>query len=264
MLVDRLGEDDTISIVTYAGNAGVKLLPTNGTEKIKIRDAINSLNSGGSTNGSAGIRKAYELARENFVEKGCNRVLLGTDGDLNVGITNDSDLVDLIKEEANSGVFLTVLGFGTGNLKDAKMEKIADNGNGNYAYIDSAREAHKVLVEQMSGSLVTIAKNVKIQVEFNPQQVGAYRLLGYENRVMAAREFRNNLKDAGEIGAGHTVTASMKSCQNRLLKSSQPRKRQKQTRSNHVSSISRISRMLLQTLSQKKNLPMPRLKLKPM
>ena len=207
MMVDRLTENDTVSIVTYAGNAGICLLPTNGMEKAKIRKAIAGLGAGGSTHGSAGINKAYELAAANFIEDGTNRVILGTDGDLNVGITADQDLVTLITEKAASGTYLTVLGFGTGNLKDAKMEKIANNGNGIYAYIDNSREAHKVLVEQMSGSLVTIAKNVKIQLEFNPTQVGAYRLLGYENRVMAAKEFRDNQKDAGEIGAGHTVTA---------------------------------------------------------
>lgn len=207
LLTDQLTENDQISIVTYAGNAGLKLPSTNGTDKQTIRDAIRSLQSGGSTHGSAGIKLAYEIARQNMIEGGVNRVLLATDGDLNVGITADESLVDLITEEASGGVFLTVLGFGTGNLKDAKLEKIADHGNGVYAYLDSMREARKVLLEQMSASLVTIAKDVKIQIEFNPQHVREYRLIGYENRVMAAEDFRNDAKDAGEIGAGHSVVA---------------------------------------------------------
>jgi secreted protein with Ig-like and vWFA domain len=207
MMVDHLSENDTVSIVTYAGDAGVRLEPTNGTNKKKILDAIDSLGSGGSTNGAAGIEAAYRLAQQNFVKDGANRVILMTDGDLNVGVTSDEALVALIKEKAASGVFLTVLGFGTGNLKDAKLEGLADNGNGIYGYIDSLGEAHKVLVEQMSGSLVTIAKDVKIQIEFNPAQVAGYRLIGYENRVMANQDFANDRKDAGDIGAGHTVTA---------------------------------------------------------
>ncbi len=207
MMVDHLGESDTVSIVTYAGDAGVKLEPTNGANKKKILDAIDSLQSGGSTNGAAGIEVAYRLAQQNFVKEGANRVILMTDGDLNVGVTSDEALVNIIKEKAASGVFLTVLGFGTGNLKDGKLEGLADNGNGIYGYIDSLGEAHKVLVEQMSGNLVTIAKDVKIQIEFNPAQVAGYRLIGYENRVMANQDFANDRKDAGEIGAGHTVTA---------------------------------------------------------
>jgi Ca-activated chloride channel family protein len=207
MMADHLSENDTVSIVTYAGNAGVRLEPTNGSNKKKILEAIDSLQSGGSTNGAAGIDVAYRLAQQNFAKEGANRVILMTDGDLNVGVTSDEALVALIKEKAASGVFLTVLGFGTGNLKDSKLEGLADNGNGIYGYIDSIREAHKVLVEQMSGSLVTIAKDVKIQLEFNPAQVAGYRLIGYENRVMANQDFANDRKDAGEIGAGHTVTA---------------------------------------------------------
>lgn len=207
MMLNELDENDRISIVTYASNAGVRLQPTSGDQKMKIRDVIEGLNADGSTNGSAGIEKAYALAAANFVENGTNRVVLATDGDLNVGTTDDESLVKLIKQKAAEKVFLTVLGFGTGNLKDSKLEKLADNGNGSYAYIDSMREARRVLVEQMSGSLVTIAKDVKFQVEFNPAEVAAYRLLGYENRKMANADFRNPKKDAGDIGAGHCVTA---------------------------------------------------------
>ena len=207
MLVEQLTENDKVAIVTYAGDAGVKLAPTSGDQKDRIRAAIDSLSAGGSTNGSAGIEVAYRLAQEAFVKGGSNRVLLATDGDLNVGITDDAALVGLIKEKAGSGVFLTVLGFGQGNLQDEKMEKLADNGNGVYAYVDGAREARKVLVEQLTGSTVTIAKDVKIQIEFNPAHVAAYRLLGYENRLLAARDFKDDTKDAGEVGAGHGVTA---------------------------------------------------------
>lgn len=207
MLVDQLTENDKVAIVTYAGDAGVKLPPTSGDQKPRIRAAIDALSAGGSTNGSAGIEVAYRLAQEAFVKGGSNRVLLATDGDLNVGITDDAALVGLIREKAGSGVFLTVLGFGQGNLQDEKMEKLADNGNGIYAYVDGAREARKVLVEQLTGSTVTIAKDVKIQIEFNPARVAAYRLLGYENRLLAARDFKDDTKDAGEVGAGHGVTA---------------------------------------------------------
>jgi Ca-activated chloride channel homolog len=207
LLVAELGENDRVSIVTYAGYAGLRLPPTRGHERAKIAGVIDSLSAGGSTNGSAGIELAYEQATSSFVEGGTNRVILCTDGDLNVGVTSDEALVELIKKKAAGGTFLTVLGFGEGNLKDAKMEKLADNGNGMYAYIDSVREAKKVLVEQLTGSTITIAKDVKIQIEFNPAAIAAYRLLGYENRVMAAQDFNNDKKDAGEIGAGHTVTA---------------------------------------------------------
>lgn len=207
MLVEELTENDSVAIVTYAGDAGVKLPATSGDQKGKILAAIESLSSGGSTHGSAGINLAYEQAAERFIPGGVNRVILATDGDLNVGVTSDEALVDLIKQRAAGGTFLTVLGFGEGNLQDAKMEKIADNGNGIYAYIDGAREARKVLVEQLTSSTITIAKDVKIQVEFNPVQVASYRLIGYENRIMAAEDFRNDRKDAGEIGAGHSVTA---------------------------------------------------------
>jgi Ca-activated chloride channel family protein len=207
MLVDQLTENDKVAIVTYAGDAGLKLAPTSGDQKARIRGAIEALAAGGSTNGSAGIELAYAQAAEAFVKGGSNRVVLATDGDLNVGVTSDAALVELIKQKASGGVFLTVLGYGQGNLQDEKMEKLADNGNGIYAYIDGAREARKVLVEQLTGSTVTSAKDVKIQVEFNPAQVAAYRLLGYENRIMAAKDFKDDTKDAGEIGAGHGVTA---------------------------------------------------------
>ncbi len=207
MLVEQLGEDDRVAIVTYAGDAGVKLESTGGHERETILAAINSLSSGGSTHGSAGIQLAYDRATSHFIDGGTNRVILATDGDLNVGITDDDQLVKLIQDKAKTGVFLTVLGFGTGNLKDAKLEKLADKGNGIYAYIDSLREARKVLMEQLTGSLMTIAKDVKLQLEFNPAEVKQYRLIGYENRTMAAADFHNDKKDAGEIGAGHTVTA---------------------------------------------------------
>ena len=207
MMSRQLGENDRVSIVTYAGNAGVALEPTNGTQTSTINSAIERLSSGGSTHGSAGIELAYQLAQQNFIRGGVNRVMLATDGDLNVGVTSDDALVSLIKGKAAEGVFLTVLGFGTGNLKDGKLEKLADNGNGVYSYIDSTREAHRVLVDQLSGSLVTIAKDVKIQIEFNPAEVKSYRLLGYENRMLETKDFDNDAKDAGEIGAGHTVTA---------------------------------------------------------
>lgn len=207
MLVGELNENDKVTMVTYAGNAGLKLPPTRGHEKETIIAAIDSLQSGGSTHGSAGISLAYEVAAAQFIKGGTNKVILATDGDLNVGITDDAQLVDLITKKAKTGVYLTVLGVGTGNLKDAKMERLANNGNGIYAYLDTVKEARKVLVEEMSGSLVTIAKDVKIQLEFNPNYVHSYRLLGYENRVMANQDFRNDAKDAGEIGAGHSVTA---------------------------------------------------------
>ena len=207
MMTQQLGENDRVSIVTYAGNAGVVLEPTTGDNTDTITDAIEKLSPGGSTHGSAGIELAYKLAQQNFITDGVNKVILATDGDLNVGITDDNSLVKLIKQKASEGVFLTVLGFGTGNLQDGKLEKLADNGNGHYAYIDSNREAHRVLVQQLSGSLVTIAKDVKIQIEFNPAEVKSYRLVGYENRMLATKDFDDDRKDAGEIGAGHTVTA---------------------------------------------------------
>ncbi|MBI4569099.1 MAG: VWA domain-containing protein, partial [Planctomycetes bacterium] len=203
----ELGENDRVAVVVYAGASGLALPSTSGLAQREIQAAIDRLNAGGSTNGGAGIRLAYRVAREHFVKGGANRVILCTDGDFNVGVTNRADLVRLVEEQAKSGVFLTVLGFGMGNLKDATLEQLADKGNGNYAYIDTLKEAEKVLVTQMSGTLVTIAKDVKVQIEFNPAAVAAYRLIGYENRVLAARDFNDDRKDAGEIGAGHTVTA---------------------------------------------------------
>jgi len=207
MLVRELTEDDRVAIVTYAETTGVRLESTNAGNKAKILDSIDSLTAGGRTNGGAGIQLAYEEALKHFRRDGTNRVILATDGDLNVGITQDDELVRLIRDKKESGVLLTVLGVGTGNLKDSKLEKLADKGNGSYAYLDSVREARRVLVEQIAGSLVTIAKDVKIQVEFNPAEVASYRLIGYENRRLAARDFDDDRKDAGEIGAGHHVTA---------------------------------------------------------
>ncbi|HIJ65417.1 MAG TPA: DUF3520 domain-containing protein [Candidatus Hydrogenedentes bacterium] len=207
LLVDQLGEADTVSMVVYAGASGLVLPPTSGENREAILDALDRLKSGGSTNGGAGIQLAYDTAVGSFIQGGINRVILATDGDFNVGTTNQGDLIRLIEQRAKSGVFLTVLGFGMGNIKDSTLEKLADKGNGNYAYIDTLNEARKVLVEQIGGTLVTIAKDVKIQIEFNPAQVRAYRLIGYENRILAAEDFNDDTKDAGEIGAGHTVTA---------------------------------------------------------
>jgi len=207
MLTKQLRPDDRVAIVTYAGASGLVLPSTPGEGQATILNAIGRLQSGGSTNGGAGIELAYKVAQENFLREGANRVILATDGDFNVGTTDRGSLDRLIEEKAKSGVFLTVLGVGEGNLKDAMMEQLADKGNGQYAYLDTEREARKVLVDQVSGTLVTIAKDVKIQIDFNPAQVGAYRLIGYENRVLAAQDFDDDTKDAGEIGAGHTVTA---------------------------------------------------------
>ena len=207
LLTNQLGENDHISIAVYAGAAGLVLPSTACDDDQAILEALDMLQSGGSTAGGAGIQLAYETATENFIEGGINRVILATDGDFNVGISDRGSLVRMIEDKAKSGVFLTVLGFGMGNIKDSTLEQLADKGNGNYAYIDSIDEARKVLVEEMGGTLVTIAKDVKIQVEFNPDQVAAYRLIGYENRLLAAEDFNDDTKDAGEIGAGHTVTA---------------------------------------------------------
>ena len=206
-LVENLSNDDRVAIVTYAGSSGLVLDSTSGKEKREILAAISNLRSGGSTNGSGGIKLAYETARQNFLKGGNNRVILCTDGDFNVGVTDQGGLQKLIETERESGVFLSVLGFGRGNLKDSTMETLADKGNGNYAYIDSISEGRKVLVEQMGSTLFTIAKDVKIQVEFNPARVAGYRLIGYENRLLAKEDFNNDKIDAGEIGAGHTVTA---------------------------------------------------------
>ena len=207
ILVSRMREDDQIAIATYAGEAGLKLNSTSGSERKAIQQAIDSLQSGGSTNGAAGINIAYDAAIQSFIKGGANRVILCTDGDFNVGVSDDNTLVEMIQEKAASGVFLSVFGFGMGNLKDAKLEKLADKGNGNYGYIDGLGEARKVFGEQLSGTLITVAKDVKLQLEFNNSTVGAYRLIGYENRVLAAKDFDDDTKDAGEIGAGHTVTA---------------------------------------------------------
>ena len=207
LLADQLTENDRVSMVVYAGASGLVLPPTTGDHRAAIRNALEQLSAGGSTNGGSGIQLAYSIAMQNFVEGGTNRVILATDGDWNVGVTNQGDLVRLIEEKAKSGIFLSVLGFGTGNYKDDTMEQLADKGNGNYAYIDTLAEARKVLVEQMAGTLCTIAKDVKIQIEFNPARVAGYRLIGYENRLLAKEDFTDDKKDAGEIGAGHTVTA---------------------------------------------------------
>jgi Ca-activated chloride channel homolog len=207
MLVDQLRAQDKVSMVVYAGNAGLVLSPTSGSEKIKIKEAIDRLEAGGSTAGGAGIRLAYETARQNFLKNGNNRVILCTDGDFNVGVSSDAALEDIIEKERKSGVFLTVLGYGMGNYKDNKMQKLADKGNGNHAYIDGMLEAKKVLVNEFGGTLFTIAKDVKLQLEFNPAHVQAYRLIGYENRLLNKEDFNNDQKDAGELGSGHTVTA---------------------------------------------------------
>ena len=207
MLVDHLGENDRVAIVVYAGASGLVLPSTNCDRKEQVLAALDRLSAGGSTNGGAGIQLAYQTAVSHFIKGGTNRVLLATDGDFNVGVSNRGDLTRLIEQKAKSGVFLTVLGFGNGNLQDATLEQLSGKGNGTYAYIDSAREARKVMVEQIGGTLLTIAKDVKIQVEFNPARIGAYRLIGYENRMLAHRDFNDDKKDAGEIGAGLTVTA---------------------------------------------------------
>lgn len=207
MLVDQLDENDRVAIAVYAGASGLVLPSTPASDRLTIVSALDHLQAGGSTNGGEGIRLAYHTAVQNLIQGGVNRVILCTDGDFNIGITDRSQLVDLIQQEAKRGVFLSVLGFGTGNLKDATMEQLADKGNGNYGYIDSLTEARKLLVEDALGTLVTIAKDVKIQVDFNPEHVQAYRLIGYENRMLQTEDFRDDKKDAGEIGAGHTVTA---------------------------------------------------------
>jgi Ca-activated chloride channel family protein len=207
MLLEELHERDTVAIVTYAGESGVALPPTSCERKAVVQDAIDRLRAGGSTNGAAGIQQAYEVARQAFLKDGANRVVLATDGDFNVGVTSREDLLALIEREAKSGVFLTCLGFGMGNLKDATLEALADRGNGVYGYVDSTREARKLLVEGASGTLVTVAKDAKVQVEFNPTKVAAYRLVGYDNRRLAPQDFADDRKDAGEVGAGHAVTA---------------------------------------------------------
>lgn len=207
LLVNELREQDRVAIVVYAGSAGLVLPSTPGSEKDAIMDAIEQLEAGGSTAGGAGLRLAYDVARRSHLRDGNNRVILATDGDFNIGVSSDAEMIRLIEERRGQGTFLTVLGFGTGNLKDSKMEALADHGNGNYAYIDGLDEARKVLVEELGGTLLTVARDVKLQVEFNPAHVRAYRLIGYENRLLAAEDFDDDRKDAGELGAGHTVTA---------------------------------------------------------
>lgn len=207
LLAEELTEKDKVSIITYAGSDTIVLEGVSGDEKEKITEALNALEASGSTNGAGAIEAAYRLAEKYFIEGGNNRIILATDGDLNVGASSESELEKLVSGKRESGVFLSVLGFGTGNIKDNKMETLADKGNGNYAYIDSLGEAKKVLVEQMGATLVTVARDVKIQVEFNPAYVKGYRLLGYENRLMETEDFDDDTKDAGEIGAGHMVTA---------------------------------------------------------
>lgn len=207
LLVNQLREKDKVSIVVYAGAAGVVLKPTSGNDKEKILNALNKLQSGGSTAGGEGIELAYKMAQENFNDKGNNRVILATDGDFNVGASSNEAMEDLIVEKRKSGVFLSVLGFGYGNYKDSKLETLADKGNGNHAYIDTIQEAKLIFGKEFGGTLHTIAKDVKIQVEFNPKKVQAYRLIGYENRLLADEDFIDDSKDAGELGSGHTVTA---------------------------------------------------------
>ena len=207
ILVNNLQEKDRVAIVVYAGAAGLVLPSTSGQHKRTIMKAIDNLSAGGSTAGGAGIRLAYKVAKDNFIKGGNNRVILATDGDFNVGASSDQAMQQLIEEKRKEGVFITTLGFGTGNYKDSKMETIADKGNGNYYYIDSFNEAYKVFNKQLTGTLYTIAKDVKLQVEFNPALVKSYRLIGYENRLLDNEDFRDDTKDAGDIGAGHTVTA---------------------------------------------------------
>ena len=207
MLVGQLDARDSISMVVYAGASGVVLPPTRGNRKADILNALQQLQAGGSTNGAAGIRLAYQMAQQNFIENGVNRVILATDGNFNVGLASTEELIDLIQRKRKAGVALTTLGFGSGNFNDHLLEQLADEGNGNYAYIDRLQEAKKVLAEELSATLLTIAKDVKIQIEFNPARVSEYRLIGYENRVLNEEDFANDKVDAGEIGAGHRVTA---------------------------------------------------------
>ncbi|WP_339529262.1 VWA domain-containing protein [Pseudomonas mucidolens] len=207
LLVDQLRDQDRVSLVVYAGESRVVLKPTSGRDKARIRNAIDQLNAGGSTAGASGIELAYQMAREGFIDKGINRILLATDGDFNVGISDFDSLKQMAVEQRKSGVSLTTLGFGVGNYNEQLMEQLADAGDGNYAYIDTLREARKVLVDQLSSTLAVVARDVKLQVEFNPAQVSEYRLLGYENRALKREDFNNDKVDAGEIGAGHTVTA---------------------------------------------------------
>ncbi|MDQ1771340.1 DUF3520 domain-containing protein [Labilibaculum sp. A4] len=207
LLVGQLREDDRVAIVVYAGNSGLVLPSTSGSRKEDILNALNRLNAGGSTAGASGLKQAYKAASENFIEGGNNRIILATDGDFNIGQSSNAEMERLIEKEREKGIFISVLGFGMGNYKDDKMEIIADKGNGNYAYIDNLLEAKKVLVNEFGGTLFTIAKDVKIQIEFNPAVVAEYRLVGYENRMLASEDFEDDTKDAGELGSGHSVTA---------------------------------------------------------
>lgn len=207
IFTEQLRDDDVVSIVVYAGSSGLVLAPTTGKDKIKIINALDKLEAGGSTAGGEGMKLAYKIAEENFISDGNNRVIWATDGDFNVGVSNTGDLVRFLEDKKEKGIFLTVLGFGTRNIKDNRLEQLADKGNGHYAYIDNLLEAKKVLVDEIGSTLYTIAKDVKIQVEFNPAKVKEYRLVGYENRLLNAEDFENDKKDAGEIGSGHSVTA---------------------------------------------------------
>jgi Ca-activated chloride channel family protein len=207
ILVNELRQKDKVAIVVYAGAAGLVLPPTSGDEKKTIIDALDQLNAGGSTAGGAGINLAYKIASENFIKNGNNRVILATDGDFNVGDSSNTDMEKLIEEKRKTGVFLTCLGYGMGNYKDSKMEILADKGNGNYAYIDNIQEANRFLGKEFKGSMFAIAKDVKIQIEFNPKQVQSYRLIGYENRKLLPEDFKNDAIDAGELGSNHIVTA---------------------------------------------------------
>lgn len=240
LLTDQLRENDRISMVVYAGNTGLVLSATSGSEKTKIKTAIDQLEAGGSTAGGAGLQLAYKIAQQNFMEHGNNRIILCTDGDFNVGPSSDDDLVRLIEKERDKGVYLSVLGFGMGNYKDSKMEQLADKGNGNYAYIDGISEARKVLVNEFGGTLFTIAKDVKIQVEFNPEKVAGYRLIGYEDRLLNKEDFNDDKKDAGELGSGHTVTALYEiipaGVKSKYLKSVDPLKYQQEKISNESAS----------------------------
>jgi Ca-activated chloride channel family protein len=207
LLVDKLRPEDKVSIVVYAGAAGCVLPSTRGKDKTKILAALDGLAAGGSTAGGAGIKLAYQIAVDNFIKGGNNRVILATDGDFNIGASSDGEMERLIEKKRDLGIYLTVLGFGMGNYKDSKMEKLSNKGNGNYAYIDNIMEANKIFGQELWGTLYTIAKDVKIQIEFNPNKVKEYRLIGYENRMLNKEDFNDDKKDAGEIGSGHTVTA---------------------------------------------------------
>jgi Ca-activated chloride channel homolog len=207
LLVNQLRPSDRVAIVVYAGAAGTVLPSTPGNQTSTIKDALDNLQAGGSTAGGEGIRLAYKIAQDHFIKGGNNRVILASDGDFNVGVSSEGELQRLVEEKRQSGVYLSVLGFGMGNYKDNKMETLADKGNGNYAYIDNLQEAQKIFVHEFGGTLFTVAKDVKLQLEFNPKFVKAYRLIGYENRVLANEDFHDDKKDAGDIGSGHTVTA---------------------------------------------------------